>query len=78
MTTMRTLRVEEFRKPLVLRNVSVPEIGDDDALVRVTASGICRTDWHLWNGDWSWVGLKLPMPTTLGHEIGGVVERVGS
>ncbi|MBS1045452.1 zinc-binding dehydrogenase [Gluconobacter cerinus] len=75
---MRSLRVENFRKPLVIHNVPIPEIGEDDALVRVTASGICRTDWHLWNGDWSWVGLKLPMPTTLGHEIGGVVERIGS
>lgn len=78
MTTMRTLRVEAFRQPLVIHNVAIPEIGEDDALVRVTASGICRTDWHLWNGDWVWAGLKLPMPTTLGHEIGGVVEQVGS
>lgn len=78
MSTMRTVRVEALRQPLQIRQVGIPEIGDDEALVRVTASGICRTDWHLWNGDWGWTGLKLPMPTTLGHEIGGVVEKVGS
>ena len=77
MTSMRTLRINEFRKPLVMESVAIPEIGPDDALVRVTASGICRTDWHLWNGDWTWAGVKLPLPTTLGHEIGGVIERVG-
>ena len=78
MNTMRAVRVEALREPLQIRQVSIPEIGDDEALVRVTASGICRTDWHLWNGDWAWTGLKLPMPTTLGHEIGGVVEKVGA
>ena len=35
---------------MVLRDIPVPEIGEDDALVRVTSSGTCRTDRHLWNG----------------------------
>jgi D-arabinose 1-dehydrogenase-like Zn-dependent alcohol dehydrogenase len=78
MAVMRALQTEAIRKPMVLREVEVPEIGDHDALVRVVASGICRTDWHVWNGNWSWAGLDLPLPITLGHEIGGVVERVGS
>ena len=34
-----------------LRDVPIPDIGDEDVLVRITASGICRTDWHVWNGD---------------------------
>lgn len=78
MNTMRAVQMDEIRKPLVIRSVPVPEIGDDDALIRITASGICRTDWHVWNGDWTWLGLKVPIPATLGHEIGGVVEQVGS
>lgn len=75
---MRAVQMDDFRKHLVVRDVPVPEIGDDDALIRVTASGVCRTDWHVWNGDWTWIGLHPPLPTTLGHEIGGVVESVGS
>ena len=78
MANMRALQVEEIRKPMELREIAIPDIGDDDVLVRVVASGICRTDWHVWNGDWTWTGLKLPLPITLGHEIGGVVERVGT
>ena len=78
MALMHAVQMDEFRQPLTVRNVPVPEIGDDDALVRVTASGICRTDWHVWHGDWSWLGLKVPLPAILGHEMGGVVERVGS
>ncbi|MBB3971844.1 alcohol dehydrogenase catalytic domain-containing protein [Hansschlegelia beijingensis] len=61
-----------------VKNIPIPNIGDDDILVRPSASGICRTDWHVWNGDWTWGGLKLPLPIVLGHEIGGVVERVGA
>ncbi len=78
MATMRALQTEAIGEPMVLREVDIPDIGNDDALVRVVASGICRTDWHVWNGDWTWAGLELPLPITLGHEIGGVVERVGS
>ncbi|AXC15780.1 Alcohol dehydrogenase [Acidisarcina polymorpha] len=75
---MKAVQMDEVLKPMAVRDVSIPEIGDEDALVRVTASGICRTDWHLWNGDWGWIGVKLSLPLVLGHEIGGVVERVGS
>ncbi len=78
MAKMHAMQVDELRKPMKLREIAIPDIGDDDVLVRVTASGICRTDWHVWNGDWTWTGLKLPLPIVLGHEIGGVVERVGS
>ena len=78
MSTMRAVQADAIRQPMVLRDVLIPEIGEQDALVRVVASGICRTDWHVWNGDWTWAGLDLPLPITLGHEIGGVVERVGS
>ena len=78
MKSMRAVQVDQIRKPMVVRDIPVPEVGDDDALVRVTSSGICRTDWHLWNGDWGWIDVKLPLPIVLGHEIGGVVERIGS
>jgi D-arabinose 1-dehydrogenase-like Zn-dependent alcohol dehydrogenase len=78
MTNMRAVQIDEIRKPMTLRDIAVPEIGDDDVLVRVTASGICRTDWHLWNGDWGWSGVKLGLPMVLGHEIAGVLEKVGS
>lgn len=78
MVTMRAVQAEGFRKPMEVREIAVPEIGENDVLVRVVASGVCRTDWHVWNEDWTWAGLELPLPITLGHEIGGVLERVGA
>lgn len=74
---MRAAVMEGIRKPLVVRDMPDPPLPPNGAMVRVEANGICRTDWHLWTGDWSWVGIALPMPHVLGHEFCGVVEEVG-
>lgn len=47
-----------------------PQAGE--ARVRVRATGICHSDWHIINGDW-----PLPLPMVLGHEAAGIVEEVG-
>ena len=75
---MRAAQFGGIREPVRVREMQVPEIDEGDALVRVITCGICRSDWHLWNGDWQWFGVKLLQPAVLGHEIGGVVEKVGS
>lgn len=74
--SMRAAVTTGVRSPIVVQQIPIPKIGPDDALVRVVASGICRSDWHVWNGDWGWLGIK--MSSVLGHEIGGVVEAVGA
>ncbi|MCC6961561.1 MAG: alcohol dehydrogenase catalytic domain-containing protein [Dehalococcoidia bacterium] len=75
---MKAVVMDGVKAPLVVRDVPVPEVGPRDALIKVMACGVCRSDWHLWQGDWSWVGLSLPMPAILGHEQAGVVEKVGA
>ena len=75
--TMNAAVMTGIREPLEVRAVSLPEIGPEDALVQIVASGICRSDWHLWNGDWKWF-MNLPKPAVLGHEMGGVIAAVGS
>lgn len=52
----------------------MPEPGPDDALVRVMAAGICHSDAHYRAGK----SRVEPLPLTLGHEVAGVVEKVGS
>ncbi|HUI26698.1 MAG TPA: zinc-dependent alcohol dehydrogenase family protein [Candidatus Kryptonia bacterium] len=74
---MRAAVMEGIRRPLVVRNMPDPTPQANGALIRVEANGICRSDWHLWTGDWTWVGMQLPMPHVLGHEFCGVVEEVG-
>jgi NDMA-dependent alcohol dehydrogenase len=43
-----------------------------EARVRVMATGVCHSDWHIANGDWA-----SPLPIVLGHEAAGLVEEVG-
>lgn len=47
-----------------------PQAGE--ARVTVKAAGVCHSDWHVINGDWT-----LPLPMVLGHEAAGIVEEVG-
>jgi D-arabinose 1-dehydrogenase-like Zn-dependent alcohol dehydrogenase len=71
---MKAVRLVEIGRPLEERDVPVPAIGAKDVLVRIKAAGVCHSDVHYRAGT-SPVG---PLPLTLGHEIAGVVERVGS
>ena len=76
---MKAAVVEQFKKPLTIRNDwPDPQIGPDDAVVRVVANGICRSDWLIWQGHWDWMGINFPLPMVLGHESAGIVEEVGA
>jgi D-arabinose 1-dehydrogenase-like Zn-dependent alcohol dehydrogenase len=69
--------MQGVRQPLVVREVDDPVPAPNGVVLRVEANGICRSDWHLWMGDWSWFGLAVALPHVLGHEFCGVVEEVG-
>jgi D-arabinose 1-dehydrogenase-like Zn-dependent alcohol dehydrogenase len=75
---LRAARLVEIAQPLVIEDVPDPQPGPREAVVKVAVEGICRTDWHTWQGDWSWVGLAPPLPITMGHEFAGEVVQVGS
>ncbi len=74
---MKAAVMEGIRQPLVVRNVEEPKLSPGSAIVRVEANGICRSDWHLWMGDWTWFMPALKFPHVLGHEFCGVVEEAG-
>jgi S-(hydroxymethyl)glutathione dehydrogenase / alcohol dehydrogenase len=69
---MKVVVAYEVGQPLVLEDLPVPDLGPQDVLVRVTASGICHTDLNVINGL-----SALPLPIVPGHEGCGVVEEVG-
>jgi len=75
---MKAAQIVAHQQPLEIAQVADPKIGPTDALVRIEAEGICRTDWHTWNGDWDWVGFLPPLPVIPGHEFSGTVVDVGS
>lgn len=72
--TMKAAIVEEFGKPLVLKEVPVPEPGQGQVLVKVITSGVCHTDLHVRDGDWH---VKPKLPIIPGHEGAGVVVKLG-
>jgi threonine dehydrogenase-like Zn-dependent dehydrogenase len=55
-----------------LRDVPVPEVGDDDILIRTKAAGICGSDMLFYGG-----GFPLPVPTICGHEFAGDIVETG-
>lgn len=71
---MKAAVVHEFGKPLSLESVPVPEMGNDEVLLKVRAEGICHSDVHIWRGRES---EGSPLPLIMGHECAGVIERAG-
>ena len=72
---MQAAFVEQFGKPLVLREVDVPSPGPGQILVKTEACGVCHTDLHAAHGDWP---LKPTLPFIPGHEGIGKVVAVGA
>ncbi|MFT8244315.1 NAD(P)-dependent alcohol dehydrogenase [Roseomonas sp. BN140053] len=59
--------------PMSLERIELEEPRPDELLVRLVATGICRTDAAMRDGK-----RPVPQPVVLGHEGAGVVERVGT
>src|SRR5579864_3852601 len=57
-----------------LREIPVPEIGEEDVLLSVQAVGICGSDLHQYHGTHSW---PVNYPVVLGHEFTGVIAGLG-
>jgi alcohol dehydrogenase len=70
---MRAAVYEAFQEPLSIRTVPDPEPAPDGVVVRVEATGICRSDWHGWMGHDS----DVQLPHVPGHELAGIVEAIG-
>jgi len=71
---VRAMRLIDKNGKLVPADIPVPEPGPHQALIKVKACGVCRTDLHVVDGELE--GGKMPIVP--GHEIVGIVESVGS
>lgn len=72
---MKALLFDRFGGPLRLAEVPEPALPEDGVVVRVEATGICRSDWHAWQGHDPDIRV---LPHVPGHELAGIIERVGS
>lgn len=62
----------EANSPLVVEEVELRGPGPGEVLVRLAASGVCHSDYHVVKGDWTY-----DLPIILGHEGAGIVEQLG-
>ncbi len=83
---MLSWQIIEHGKPLQKVIQQTPKPKGTEVLVRITRSGVCHSDLHIWDGYFDWGGGKrfyvkergcVP-PFTLGHEPFGVVEALGA
>ena len=71
---MRAVLFDSFAEPLRVTEVPEPTAPDDGVVIQVRATGICRSDWHGWQGHDSDI---VTLPHIPGHEFAGVVTSVG-
>lgn len=71
---MKAAVVREFRKPLSIEQVPIPEPGEGQVLVKIVACGVCHTDLHAADGDWP---VKPKLPFIPGHEGVGYAIAIG-
>ncbi|MBY6122652.1 L-threonine 3-dehydrogenase [Mameliella alba] len=73
---MKALVKAKPEEGLWMERVPVPEIGPDDVLIKIRATGICGTDIHIWNWD-DWAKKTVPVPLVTGHEFAGEIVEIG-
>jgi S-(hydroxymethyl)glutathione dehydrogenase/alcohol dehydrogenase len=69
---MKAAVLRQANRPMNIEDVDLDGPRADEVRVRVMASGLCHSDYHMMIGD-----LPTQMPAVLGHEAAGVVEAVG-
>lgn len=74
--TMFALVKDKEEKGLWLREIPLPELGQDDVLVKILKTAICGTDLHIYNWD-DWAQENIPVPLTIGHEFVGEIVALG-
>ncbi len=75
---MKAAVLHAFKTPLALEEVTRPEAGEDEVLIEVEVCGVCHSDLHVAEGDWTQLTGIVKMPLILGHEIVGRVVGRGS
>ena len=70
--------VKKYAKPgLWLDEVPIPDVNNNDVLIKIHKTSICGTDIHIYNWD-DWAQKTIPVPMVIGHEFVGTVEAFGS
>jgi alcohol dehydrogenase len=75
---MRAVVFQGENESMQVEEVDRPDCPDDGVVVETEACGVCRSDWHAWQGDWSWLGVMSTPGLIFGHEPVGRIAEVGA
>jgi len=70
---MRAMVLEKIGSPLILKEIPCPSPHSYEVLIKIKACGVCRTDLHIVDGELS----HPKLPLILGHQVVGIVEKLG-
>lgn len=70
---MRAAIFEQFQGPIAIQNVPDPTPSEYGVVVKVKATGLCRSDWHGWMGH----DKDIILPHVPGHELAGEIAAIG-
>lgn len=71
---MRAVYFETFNGPIEIRDIEIPYPAPDSVLIKVEATGLCRSDWHGYVGHDS----DIKLPHVPGHELAGTIAQLGN
>ncbi len=73
---MKALVKAKAERGIWMEDITVPEVGHNDVLIKVNRTAICGTDIHIFKWD-DWAQATIPVPMAVGHEFSGEIVDVG-
>ncbi len=70
---MKAAIYNSFQGPINIENVPDPSPTNEGVVIKVEATGICRSDWHGWMGH----DADITLPHVPGHELAGTILEIG-
>lgn len=70
---MKAVLIEQFSRPPTIQHLPEPDPRPHGVVIEVKATGVCRSDWHCWQGH----DTDVVLPHVPGHEFSGVVAALG-
>ena len=71
---MNAIFFSQFKGPLSVIDIPIPTPTNGGVVIKVEATGLCRSDWHAWMGH----DPDIVLPHVPGHEFAGVISAIGS
>ena len=73
MNQIKAAVMYEYNQPVVVEEMVLGQPKNGEVLIKMMASGVCHSDWHVVKGEWT----NTPKPLVLGHEGAGIVQQIG-